>query len=271
MLIDIHAHTNWLGLDTDAWAAHFRSLGVDKVWLLSCHGTSVFRHEMEGDFSTEAALCEAARYPDLFIPFCSFLPWEEDVVDKIEDAVERGCRGFGEHKIRLCIDNPDCIKVFDACGALGLPVLFHIDIPLPDSDMWYNVDASRLPWVLDRCSRTVFVGHGPGFWREISGDADESPSAYPSGPVTSGGRLLSLLGGFENLYCDLSAGSGLNAIRRDPEFGRQFLIDHGDRCMYGTDFNDSSLLDHLRSLELPARVWGRIAHRNAAKLVPLAG
>jgi predicted TIM-barrel fold metal-dependent hydrolase len=267
VLIDCHAHTNWLDMDTDAWAAHFRRIGVDKVWLLACSGQNALRREMDGDFSTEGVLEAAAAYPDLFIPFCSVLPWERDAVEQIERAVERGCKGFGEHKIRLCIDNPDCVRMFEACGEMGLPVLFHMDVPLPDSDMWFNVDASRLPWVLDHCSETTFIGHGPAFWREISGDAAKCPDAYPTGPVVEGGLLPELLDDFENLYCDLSAGSGLNAIQRDEGFGPHFLTEYSHRCMYGTDYHDTALIDHLRSLKLPADVFERIAHENAEALL----
>jgi predicted TIM-barrel fold metal-dependent hydrolase len=268
-LIDVHAHTNWLERDTDKWAEHFRSIGVDRVWLLSCVGQNVFHRIMDAEISNEDVFDAVERYPDLFIPFCSVLPWEPDAVQQLEGFVERGCRGYGEHKIRLCIDNPDALNVFEACGEMGLPVLFHMDIPLPAGHMWYNVDVSRLPWVLDRCADTIFVGHGPGFWRDISGDAAEREGAYPDGPVTPGGLVPKLLDDYENLYCDLSAGSGLNALTRDPEFGKRFLEDYSHRLMYGTDFHDTRLIDHLRSVGLSQESFERITHENAEALVPV--
>ena len=41
---------------------------------------------------------------------------------------------------------------------------------------------------------------------------------------------------YTNIYGDLSAGSGANAISRDLEFGREFLIRRQDRICFGTDY-----------------------------------
>jgi len=59
----------------------------------------------------------------------------------------------------------------------------------------------------------------------------------------------------------------LNAITRDPAFGRQFLIDFADRVLYGADFFDTKMLDHLKTLDLPKAVAGRILSGNAKRLV----
>jgi len=64
--------------------------------------------------------------------------------------------------------------------------------------------------------QTIFIGHAPGFWREISGDADSDPKAYPAGPVREGGRLYPLFESCANLYADLSAGSALGAPEARP-------------------------------------------------------
>jgi len=40
---------------------------------------------------------------------------------------------------------------------------------------------------------------------------------------------------YPNLYGDLSAGSGFNAISRDPDFGYKFLEEFSDRLMFATD------------------------------------
>ena len=41
---------------------------------------------------------------------------------------------------------------------------------------------------------------------------------------------------YPNLYGDLSAGSGANAMSRDPAFRDQFLIRRADRLLFGTDY-----------------------------------
>ena len=43
-------------------------------------------------------------------------------------------------------------------------------------------------------------------------------SHYPEGPIKPGGITDKLLGDYANLYGDLSANSGNNALSRDPDF-----------------------------------------------------
>jgi len=137
-------------------------------------------------------------------------------------------------------------------------------------DYWYCVDIDRLDQVLELCPETAFIGHAPGFWRHISGDGYGADAAYPATPATPGGRIQELLTRHPNLYCDLSAGSGLNALTRPPEGrGRQFLIDFQDRVLFGRDGFDDRLIDFLRSQSLPAEVWDKVTFKNALKLVPL--
>jgi predicted TIM-barrel fold metal-dependent hydrolase len=40
---------------------------------------------------------------------------------------------------------------------------------------------------------------------------------------------------YPNLWADLSAGSGYNALTRDPSFGIEFLDEFQDKLMFGTD------------------------------------
>jgi predicted TIM-barrel fold metal-dependent hydrolase len=46
------------------------------------------------------------------------------------------------------------------------------------------------------------------------------------------------LSDYANMFGDLSAGSGLNALTRDEEFTRGFLERHQDKLVYGSDCND---------------------------------
>jgi hypothetical protein len=40
---------------------------------------------------------------------------------------------------------------------------------------------------------------------------------------------------YPNLYGDLSAGSGCNALARDPEYAIKFMTEFQDRLMFGLD------------------------------------
>jgi hypothetical protein len=58
----------------------------------------------------------------------------------------------------------------------------------------------------------------------------------------------------ENFFADLSAGSALNALKRDPEYARSFLIQFADRLLFGRDYYGGDPLDFLAGLELPTEV-----------------
>ena len=87
--------------------------------------------------------------------------------------------------------------------------------------------------------------------------------------MTPGGRLWKYLDRYPNLHCDLSAGSGLRALRRDPRVARRFLIKYHTRCLFGRDYFDDALYTFLQSCKLPPHVWDCITHENALRLVPL--
>src|SRR5207249_7185093 len=126
---------------------------------------------------------------------------------------------------RLPFDDPRCLELFHRAGRLGCPVVLHLDVPyLPDAQTgeavyqrnWYGGTVANLERALQACPETVFIGHAPGFWREISGDADIEPSQYPTGPVTPAGRLSRLFDEYPNLHADLSARSGRPALSPYP-------------------------------------------------------
>lgn len=48
-----------------------------------------------------------------------------------------------------------------------------------------------------------------------------------------------LLTKYDNVYGDLSAGSGLNALTRDEAFTTSFLRRHQDKLLYGSDCADA--------------------------------
>ena len=67
--------------------------------------------------------------------------------------------------------------------------------------------------------------------------------------MLEGGAVVRLFRQYPNLYGDLSAGSGYNAISRDPEFGYAFMDEFQDRLLFGTDFadvrNETPIIDFL--------------------------
>ncbi|MFN5707149.1 MAG: amidohydrolase family protein, partial [Planctomycetota bacterium] len=140
-----------------------------------------------------------------------------------------------------------------------------------------NWDQPGLPG-LEKLMREVpevrLIGHGPGWWASISAEVNQGDlHGYPKGTVLPGGALDRLLTKYPNLYGDLSAGSGHNAIRRDLEFGREFLLRHADRMMFGTDYlADKQVVEQFalfETLSLPKEVEAKIFRTNAARVLGL--
>ena len=225
--------------------------------------------------STEWVLEQTRPHRARLIPFCDIDPRTEYLKGKaiaglLARYVEAGAKGLGEHKCGGAIDSPGNLAVFRACSELKLPVLLHMD-------SLRNVDAPGLPG-LERAVRespgAAFIGHATAWWSSISAVAnDKELNGYPKGPVKPGGAIDRLMDKYPNLYGDLSAGSGLNAIRRDPDFGREFLIRRADRLLFGTDYlADGQVVEQfefLDKLDLPAAVQAKIFRDNARRLLGL--
>lgn len=59
--------------------------------------------------------------------------------------------------------------------------------------------------------------------------------SYPAGPVEPGGLTDKWLSDFPNLYADMSANSGNNALSRDRDFSQGFVARHQDKLIFGSD------------------------------------
>lgn len=163
----------------------------------------------------------------------------DTVYEVLRNYKAQGAVGVGELTCNLPLTDPALQALFDAAGKLELPITLHMS---PAVGCSYGVvDEPGLP-LLEQCLKnfpqTVFVGHSACFWCEISGDAPtdaKGRNSYPSGPVLPGGRISELLEKYPNLYCDLSATSGGQAITRDEAYGLAFLERFADRMLFATD------------------------------------
>jgi len=218
-------------------------------------------------------LQQTLPHRDRLIPFCDIDPRTvylkpKDMAPVLARYVEAGAKGLGEHKCGGAIDDPNNLNVFRACSELKLPVLLHMDTIR-------NTDAPGLPGLeraLQAAPGATFIGHATAWWSSISADVTpQTLGGYPTGPVKPGGAIDRLMDKYENLYGDLSAGSGLNAIRRDPEFGREFLIRRADRLLFGTDYlaegQQVGQFEFLDGLDLPADVQAKIFRDNARRIL----
>lgn len=226
--------------------------------------------------TTDWVLRETKPHRDRLIPFCdidprtNYLRGFQGILDLLKRYVDAGARGLGEHKCGGPIDSPGNLEVFRAAGELGLPVLFHMDTIR-------NTDKPGLPG-LERVLREVpgadFIGHAPGWWASISGDVtEETIGGYPTGPVKPGGAIDRLMDKYPNIHGEFSAGSGANAIERDLEFGREFIIRRADRLLFGTDYLAQGQkivqFELFDKLDLPDDVKAKLFRDNARRILRL--
>ncbi len=105
-----------------------------------------------------------------------------------------------------------------------MPILVHFQEVdhFENEGTWATGFATKFEAMLKAHPKTTFIGHADAFWANVSADY-RNEAAYPTGPIKRGGVTDKLLGDYANLYGDLSANSGNNAMSRDPEFTADFL------------------------------------------------
>ncbi len=273
--VDIHVHLGQPWNERGPLTAEMMLRWMDahevaQAWILSLVSPESWFYPITPQWILE----QTRPYRDRLIPFCGVDPRSTNLggykgmLDILKRYVDAGAKGFGEHKWGGAIDDPRNIDLFRACAEVKLPVLFHLDNVR-------NTDKPGLPGlekVLQEVPNGVFIGHAQGWWASISGNVKQAElQGYPRTPVAPGGAIDRLMDKYPNIYGDLSAGSGANAIRRDLEFGREFVIRRADRLLFGTDYLASSQevpqFDLYESLNLPPEVQAKVFRENARSLL----
>ena len=245
-MIDIHTHLGRWGLRKEPpmheaeLLRRMDELGIEKAVILPLGMTPEC---FMLPFSTDDVLEVYRRHPRRIIPFCNLDPRSgnspaTDFSWLLEEFKAAGCKGLGELTANLWFDDPLCMNLYRQCGPAGFPIVFHlaVDVAYGLYGVADEMGLPRLENVLRECPDTVFIGHAMAFWSEVASNVDaDTRGGYPRGPVAGPGRTVELLKKYPNLYGDLSAGSGFNAISRDPGFGCHFLEEFQDKLLFGTD------------------------------------
>ncbi len=296
MFIDIHAHTTIYPRELrpiankgignpDELVAMYDAAGID----MGCILPATQPEPRACIQSNEDILAAAALFPDRLIPFCGIDPRlnnnspEADLSYPINHYKEKGCKGIGEITANLPIDDPRCWNLFRHAAACRMPLTFHLASRA--GGCYGFIDEFGLPLLektLQAIPDVTFLAHSQPFWAHISGDVSEDEWAgYPTGPVTEGGRVPELLSRYPGLIGDLSAGSGYNAVSRDPDFGYAFLEQFQDKLCWGTDCYKSDqadglliqlktfLEDGLAAGRLSQQAFDKITHQNAQRILGL--
>ncbi|MFH2068295.1 MAG: amidohydrolase family protein [Candidatus Omnitrophota bacterium] len=286
--IDIHAHayrrpypgTNGKPVFStpEQLLKRYEELEIEQAILLPLVSPEVYLPQ-----SNEEILEITERYPDRFIPFCNIDPRaitnspDAPLGDLLRYYRDCGCKGIGEVMPNLPFLHPLVQNLFKHVQEVGFPLIFDISDRVGNN--YGLVDDPGLPQ-LERClqkfPKLTILGHGPGFWAEIGKlETPADRNNYPKYPVKEEGVVPKLLRRYENLCGDLSAGSGYNALERDPKYAVGFLNEFQDKLYFGTDIcapdTTAPLVDFLLKFRAEKKIsetaFRKISRENAAKLL----
>jgi predicted TIM-barrel fold metal-dependent hydrolase len=221
LVFDLHFH---LRPQPAANLAHLDGAGISKANLLT-----------RGRVLDQVKALQAAA-PGRFTWFSSYDVMQADAEQVLTQAVKSGAQGFGEMKFHVAADGPELRRMYALAADLRVPILIHFQEVdhTPNEGTWSTGFAKTFESVLKAYPKTTFIGHADAFWANVSEDY-HNEAVYPTGPIRRGGVTDRLLGDYPNLFGDMSAVSGYNAMARDPAFTADFLKRHQDKLLFGSD------------------------------------
>jgi predicted TIM-barrel fold metal-dependent hydrolase len=265
-VIDIHQHTNYSGRTDEQLIAHQRKMGITKTVLLPA-GSKFGLAAGAGGNDTVVAIAHA--YPKEYVFFANELPDIPETKTVIEKYLKAGAIGIGEQKFHVDCDSKPMQLIAEIARAHKVPVLMHFQHET------YNMGFERFHKMLEKYPSVNFVGHAQTFWGNIDKNHQQT-AMYPKTRVTPGGITDRLLSDYPNMYGDLSAGSGLNALMRDEDHAREFLKRHQNKLVYGSDCSDregagtpcsgSQQLAAVRRLSPTPEATRKMLYDNAARV-----
>ena len=280
-IIDIHQHVGYSGRTDAALLAHQQKMGVTTTVLLPSGRPEKRASTHDGVANGLQAqahgndACEqfARAHPEAYRFGANEVPDVADAITEIERYLKRGAVVIGEQKFGVASDSPEMQRLYACAQANGVPILMHWQYEM------YNHGFDRFHRMLEKYPRVTFIGHAQTWWANVDkGHADQTV-LYPKGPVTPGGYTDRYLADYANMFGDLSAGSGLNALTRDEGFTREFLTRHQDKLLYGSDCNDpvgegekcqgSQTMATVRRLAASKAIERKLLHDNAKRVLKL--
>jgi len=246
--IDVHAHSIMSDFPDKVFMTYhspeelllkYDMLGIEKGMLLP----SVCPEGSKFPITTDHTVEIVNKYPERYFFAIGLDP---RMVDNSSDAdfgkilefyKSKGAKAVGEMTANLNFDDPLYDNMLAQCAEHDLPVTIHIS---PAIGYSYGVvddpGLPRLEKMLKKYPKLKIFGHSQAFWAHMSKNVDrEIMKGYPKGKVEKG-RLWELFEKYDNIFGDMSAGSGYNAIARDEENGIDFLNAFQDKMLFGCDF-----------------------------------
>jgi predicted TIM-barrel fold metal-dependent hydrolase len=201
------------------------------------------------------------------------VPDIDGAVQEIERYLKRGAIVIAEQKFGVECDSREMQAIYALAAEHRVPVLMHWQYQM------YNYGFERFHRMLEKYPKVIFLGHAQTWWGNIDKNNVDQSVMYPKGPVAPGGLTDRYLSDYPNMFGDLSAGSGLNALTRDEDFARDFITRHQDKLIYGSDCSDrvgsgaacqgSQTIAAIRRLAPSKAVERKLLYGNAKKLFRL--
>jgi predicted TIM-barrel fold metal-dependent hydrolase len=239
-IIDIHQHLGYSGRPDDVLLTHQRALGVTTTILLpagrAVNSASTHAGVANGlqaqALGNEACHRFARAHAKAFRFGANEVPDVAGSIREIERYLKRGAVVIAEQKFGVECDAPAMQRIYQLAQAYDVPVLMHWQFEM------YNFGFERFYKMLEKYPKVNFLGHAQTWWANIDKNHRDQSVLYPKGRVAAGGLTDRYLSDYPNIYGDLSAGSGLNALSRDEDFTRDFLTRHQNKLLYGSDCSD---------------------------------
>lgn len=281
-IIDIHQHIHYHERTDQQMLAHQRAMGITTTILLpsgrpvnsaSTHKGISNGLQAEAGGNAECYLF-AQKHRKEFLLAANAVPDLPDAISEIEKYLKLGAVLIGESKFGVECDSPEMQKIYQLAQTYNVPVLMHWQYKM------YNYGFERFYKMLEKYPKVNFIGHAQTWWANIDKNHTDQSVLYPKGPVTPGGITDRYLSDYPNMYGDLSAGSGLNALTRDEDHAKKFLDRHQDKLVYGSDCEDPSGLASLgctgaldiaeiRRLAPTKKIERKLLYENAKRLFHL--
>jgi predicted TIM-barrel fold metal-dependent hydrolase len=278
-IIDIHQHLGYSGRTDDVFLEHQRKMGITKTILLPAGQpvNSASTHEGVSNglqakcLGNEACYQFAKAHPKEYLFGANEVPDLPDATKEIEKYLKLGALIIAESKFGVECDSPGMQKIYQLAAHYHVPVLMHWQYKM------YNYGFDRFYKMLEKYPRTNFIGHAQTWWANIDkNNIDDDVKLYPKGKVTPGGITDRYLSDYPNMFGDLSAGSGLNALKRDEDHAREFLKRHQDKLIYGSDCNDlvgtvpgcqgADTIETVRRLAPSRKIERKLLYGNAKRV-----
>ena len=291
MFIDIHGHAYRSSgplingrqrfSTPEQLLARYEQLQIQRAMLLPIVSPEVYLPQ-----SNEEVLEITQRYPERFIPYCNIDPRaltnsvDAPLGELLRHYRDQGCKGIGEVMPNMAFRDPLVQNLFKHVEDVGFPLTFDIATRIGGTyGLYDDAGLPQLEYCLQNFPKLRILGHGPAFWAEIGQlHKPEDRAGYPEYPIEEEGVVPNMLRRYPNLLGDLSAGSGYNALARDPDYAVCFLNEFQDRLLFGTDLcapnKDVPQVPFLINLrdtnKISEGVFRKIARENAISLFDLS-